>query len=76
MTKRDLLKKIGRNIKEERTKQGLTQEKFAELMDVSWSYVSKIETGVLNLSIGKIFEIAQFLKVEVGCLLKTESEKL
>ena len=38
-------------------------------MDVSWSYVSKIESGVINLSIGKINEIANYLDVDINALL-------
>lgn len=72
MEKKDLLKIIGKNIQNERKKQGLTQETFAEFMNVSWSYVSKIEAGILNLSIGKICELANFLNVDVDLLLKTK----
>lgn len=70
MLKKDLCKKIGKNIQIERQKQGLTQETFAELMNVTWSYVSKIESGVINLSLGKILEIADYLKIDVSVLLK------
>ena len=57
MNKKELCKKIGKNIQRVRQEKGLTQETFAELMGVSWSYVSKIESGVINFSIGKILEI-------------------
>ena len=70
MQKKELYKLIGKNIQNERAKQGYTQETFAELMNVSWSYVSKIESGVLNLSLGKILEIADFLRIDVSNLLK------
>lgn len=70
MKKKELYKIIGKNIQEQRKLKGYTQETFAELMNVSWSYVSKIESGILNLSIGKIFDIAQFLKVDINSLLK------
>jgi len=70
MLKKDLCKKIGKNIQVERQKQGLTQETFAELMNVTWSYVSKIESGVINLSLGKILEIADYLNIDVSVLLK------
>ncbi len=39
-------------------------------MGVSWSYVAKIESGILNLSVGKIFEIAKFLNVDINDLLE------
>lgn len=70
MLKKDLYKKVGKNIQIERQKQGLTQETFAELMNVSWSYVSKIESGVINLSLGKILEIANYLNIDVEILLR------
>lgn len=69
MQKKELLKKIGKNIQTQRQIKGLTQETFAELMNVSWSYVSKIESGVINLSIGKIQEIADYLAVDISLLL-------
>lgn len=50
---------------QKRRNKGYTQETFAELMGVSWSYVSKIECGILNLSLGKIYDIAKFLNIEI-----------
>ena len=73
MQKKDLYKIIGKNIQNQRLIQGYTQETFAELMGVSWSYVSKIEAGILNLSLGKILEIADYLNIEVDLLLNTNS---
>ncbi|DAB14332.1 TPA: transcriptional regulator, partial [Candidatus Gastranaerophilales bacterium HUM_17] len=69
MQKKDLYKIVGKNIQKQRLIQGYTQETFAELMGVSWSYVSKIEAGILNLSLGKILEIADYLNIEVDLLL-------
>ena len=73
MQKKDLYKIMGKNIQNQRLIQGYTQETFAELMGVSWSYVSKIEAGILNLSLGKILEIADYLNIEVDLLLKTKN---
>lgn len=73
MNKKELCKIIGKNIQNERKRQGYTQESFAELMNVSWSYVSKIESGVLNLSIGKILEISKYLNTDVRKLLNIQS---
>ena len=71
MQKKDLYKTIGKNIQRERKRQGYTQETFAELMDVTWSYVSKIEAGIINLSLGKIWDFAQYLNTDISLLLKT-----
>ena len=73
MQKKDFYKIVGKNIQKQRLIQGYTQETFAELMGVSWSYVSKIEAGILNLSLGKILEIADYLNIEVDLLLKTKN---
>lgn len=70
MNKKEIYKKIGKNIQKERKLKGYSQETFAELMNVSWSYVSKIECGALNLSIGKLCEIADFLQTDLQELLK------
>lgn len=70
MDKKTALKKISKNIQNIRKTKGYTQESFAEKMHVSWSYVSKLETGILNLSIGKIVELADYLEVDVQELLK------
>ena len=59
MQKKDLCKKIGKNIQLARKEKGLTQDTFAELMNVSWSYVSKIESGVINLSLGSLYVISK-----------------
>lgn len=70
MNKKEFLKIIGKNIQNIRKDKGYTQETFAELMGVSWSYVSKIECGILNLSLGKIYDIANFLKIDFKEILK------
>lgn len=68
--KKELCRIIGKNIQQVRKQKGYTQESFAELMDVSWSYVSKIEAGYINLSLGKILEIADYLKDDISNILK------
>lgn len=72
MNRKEFLKIIGKNIQNQRKLKGYTQETFAELMGVSWSYVSKIECGILNLSLGKIYDLAKFLKIDVKDLLKID----
>ena len=73
MQKKELYKIIGKNIQRERARLGYTQETFAELMNVSWNYVCKIESGVLNLSLGKILEISDYLNVDISVLLEIQN---
>ena len=70
MNKTDLLKKFGKNVKIERIKQDLTQEKLAEIMNVSQNYIANIERGNANMSLGKVLELANFLKIDIEVLLK------
>ncbi len=70
MDKKNVLKQIGKNIQKVRIEKGYTQETFSELMGVSWSYIAKIESGILNLSIGKIFELSKYLDVDINQLLE------
>ena len=38
-------------------------------MDVSWSYISKIEAGILNISIGKLIDFAKILHTDLQEIL-------
>ena len=69
MNKAELLKKFGKNVKIERIKQDLTQEKLAEVMNVSQNYIANIERGKANMSLGKVLELASFLNVDISVLL-------
>ena len=69
MDKQTLLKKFGKNVKLERIKKDLTQEQLAEKMDVSNNYISGIETGRENMSLGKILELADYIGTDVQNLL-------
>lgn len=66
----DILRQLGRNIKAERIRIGLTQEKFAELYGCDKDYISKIECGKQNLSMKKIVKIANCLRCDLEILLK------
>ena len=69
MDKKTLLKRFGKNVKIERIKQDLTQEKLAEIMNVSQNYVANIEGGKANMSLGKVLELANYLNIDIGVLL-------
>lgn len=69
MNKEKLLKLFGKNVKIERVKKDLTQEKLAELMNVSQNYVSSIETGKENMSLAKILELSKYIECDISSLL-------
>ena len=72
ISKEELLKKFGLNVKFARMRKGLTQEQLAEIMDIHWTYIAKIETGKINMSLGKILELAKVLQVDINKLLYIE----
>lgn len=60
---------IGRRIKETRLHKGLSQWELAELINVSVSYISRIETAKKHASLESLVGIANVLGVTVDNLL-------
>lgn len=52
---------IGERIRCKRKEQGITQEKLAELIDASVSFVGHIERGTRKMSLNTFFLICQTL---------------
>jgi len=69
---KELLKDIGRNIRTERTRQDLSQEKFAEVAGVHTNYIGKIERGEQNLTIKKLVDILNSLNLSIDVLIKNQ----
>jgi len=61
---RTVLKKIGKNIRYKRKDEGLSQEKLAELCDMSRNAIGSIERGEVNVSILTLYKIAKALEVK------------
>jgi len=57
-------KLIGQRIKERRVEKGLTQENIAEILDISFSYVSRIERAAVKINLETLVKIAAILEVE------------
>ena len=72
LSKAELLKKFGLNVKIARLKKGLTQEQLAELMNIHLTYIARIDTGKINMSLGKILELAYTLNIDINKLLFIE----
>lgn len=62
-------KAIGRRIKYYRKKCGLTQAEVAEQLHVENGYVSQIERGVALISLKRLSEMADILKVDIALLI-------
>jgi transcriptional regulator with XRE-family HTH domain len=63
-------KALGRRIREERMKLNLTQEKLAEKVDISDSYIGQIERGEKSLTLDTLVRLANCLGVTVDFLLE------
>lgn len=62
-------KAIGKRIKIARIKADLTQERLAEIVSISPSHMSNIETGTTRVSLTALVTIANALSVTVDDLL-------
>lgn len=60
-----LIEKFGKKIRELRKRQGLTQEKLAELARIDYSYLNLIEAGKRNPSLKRIAKLSRVLKVSL-----------
>lgn len=60
---------VGFHIKENRKKQGYSQEKFAELLEISTTYLSLIENGHRPANLELLISISQHLGISVDFLL-------
>lgn len=65
----NLAKAFGKNIKKVRESKGLSQGDIARLLKLHRSYVSGIERGVRNPSLGVVERFAKVLKVPVNNLV-------
>lgn len=65
-----ITKKLGQRIKELRNATGLSQEKFALLIDMDRTYYASVESGKRNISIINIKKIADGLGVTLSELFE------
>ena len=60
---------IGNRIKETRRNKSYTQENLAEYLDVSITYVSRIERGNATINLNMLSKICDYLKIAPSYLL-------
>jgi transcriptional regulator with XRE-family HTH domain len=65
----DLQARLGRNLRAYRLSRGLSQEAFAELIDVHRTYMGGIERGERNLTLVSVERLAAQLDVDPLVLL-------
>ena len=57
---------IGKRVKKARKDKGITQEKFAEELGVSVSFVSQVETGEKKFNLARISEVSKILEKPIS----------
>ena len=60
--------KIGQRVRKIRKAKGLSQENLAEMLDISVTHMSHIETGNTKMSFGLVDKIAEILGVSLDYL--------
>jgi transcriptional regulator with XRE-family HTH domain len=65
----DLAKELGKKIRLARKLRGVSQENLALMCRVDRSYMGRIERGEANLTLEKLYQVAQSLDCEPSALL-------
>lgn len=68
----DIRVKIGKRLRELRTKRELSQEKFSFICELDRTYIASIEQGKRNVSIANIEKIAKALDMSVYEFFKSD----
>lgn len=61
--KNEVKHKLGRNIKIERIRNDITQDQLAERIDMSVSYVSKLEQGLTSPTAIALYKMSKVLNI-------------
>ncbi|BAS31215.1 helix-turn-helix domain-containing protein [Dehalococcoides mccartyi] len=67
---KEILSKFGKRVRDERVRQGLSQEELAARAGVHRTYIGMIERAEKNITLENIEKIAIALNIDVSDLLK------
>ena len=62
----DIDRHVGARIRERRVMLGLSQQQMADMIGVTYQQAHKYERGINRISAGRLYEVAQALKVPVS----------
>jgi transcriptional regulator with XRE-family HTH domain len=68
-SKNQVLRRLGEAIRDERKRQGISQENLALYAEVNRTYMGSLERGEVNISILTIIKILSVLKMKPSELL-------
>jgi transcriptional regulator with XRE-family HTH domain len=66
----NVVRKVGRRIRELRQKKGWSQEKLAEEARLHRTYIGQVERGEKSIGVENLFRIAKALTVKAAVLLR------
>ncbi|MUK37851.1 helix-turn-helix domain-containing protein [Aliivibrio fischeri] len=61
--------RFGEQLREIRKSRGISQDKLALIADIDRSYVGRIERGEVNITLEKVYDLAEALECNVTELL-------
>ena len=67
-------KDMGNRLRKYRKQENLTQEKMAEILDVTIKHYSEVERGIIGLSVQKLLFISNYFGLSLDYLLKGETK--
>lgn len=56
--------RFGENLRKVRKQKGISQDKLALLADIDRSYVGRIERGEVNVTLEKVYQLAEILECD------------
>lgn len=65
---------IGARLKKAREDKNLTQQKLAEIIDVSVPFLSRVETGKYKINLKRLNELCELLEVSKSYILEGASD--
>lgn len=68
--KKDILIQFGQKIRNERIKQGLSQEELADRAGMHRTYIGMLERAEKNITLTNIYKIAKALNLPITKLVK------
>ncbi|MEN0054358.1 MAG: helix-turn-helix transcriptional regulator [Mucilaginibacter sp.] len=74
--KKQTNKSVGKNIRTLRHKRGWSQEDVANRLGISIPAFSKIETGVTDINLSRLEQIANIFEINVAQILVIDSEEI
>lgn len=66
--------KFGKTIRQLREEKGISQEKFANMINMDRSYYATIEAGRHNVTLSKIEDISKGLEVSISKIMELVSK--